>query len=210
MGGSLKDFSHDQLEVFREIGNIGAGNATTALASLLDKKMTMSVPEVKILPFNEITNILNGPENIVAGVMIDMKGDLQGYILLVLEARDAQKMIAILTEADPEFMSEEDLEALDLTDLTEIANILVGAYLSAISAMTGLTIIPSVPELTIDMAAAILSVPAIEYGKIGDSVLFLGTQFTDEKQKLHGHFFLIPDFTSYKILLNSLGLPVDE
>ncbi len=210
MGGSLKDFSNDQLEVFREIGNIGAGNATTALASLLDKKMTMSVPEVKILPFNEITNILNGPENIVAGVMIDMSGDLQGYILLVLDARDAQKMIAILTEADPEAMSEADLEALDLTDLTEIANILVGAYLSAISAMTGLTIIPSVPELTIDMAAAIMSVPAIEYGKIGDSVLFLGTQFTDEKQKLHGHFFLIPDFTSYKILLNSLGLPVDE
>ena len=210
MGGSLKDFSNDQLEVFREIGNIGAGNATTALASLLDKKMTMSVPEVKILPFNEITNILNGPENIVAGVMIDMKGDLQGYILLVLEARDAQKMIAILTEADPEAMSEAALNSLDLTDLTEIANILVGAYLSAISAMTGLTIIPSVPELTIDMAAAILSVPAIEYGKIGDSVLFLGTQFTDEKQKLHGHFFLIPDFSSYKILLNSLGLPVDE
>ena len=210
MGGSLKDFSNDQLEVFREIGNIGAGNATTALASLLDKKMTMSVPEVKILPFNEITNILNGPENIVAGVMIDMKGDLQGYILLVLEARDAQKMIAILTEADPDIMSEAALTSLDLTDLTEIANILVGAYLSAISAMTGLTIIPSVPELTIDMAAAILSVPAIEYGKIGDSVLFLGTQFTDEKQKLHGHFFLIPDFSSYKILLNSLGLPVDE
>ncbi len=210
MGGSLKDFSNDQLEVFREIGNIGAGNATTALASLLDKKMTMSVPEVKILPFNAITNILNGPENIVAGVMIDMSGDLQGYILLVLDARDAQKMIAILTEADPDEMSESDLNALDLTDLTEIANILVGAYLSAISAMTGLTIIPSVPELTIDMAAAIMSVPAIEYGKIGDSVLFLGTQFTDEKQKLHGHFFLIPDFTSYKILLNSLGLPVDE
>ncbi len=210
MGGSLSDFSNDQLEVFREIGNIGAGNATTALASLLDKKMTMSVPEVKILPFNEVTNILNGPENIVAGVMIDMKGDLQGYILLVLDARDAQKMIAILTEVDPDALSEEDLNALDLTDLTEIANILVGAYLSAISAMTGLTIIPSVPELTIDMAAAIMSVPAIEYGKIGDSVLFLGTQFTDEKQKLHGHFFLIPDFTSYKILLNSLGLPVDE
>ncbi len=210
MGGSLSDFSSDQLEVFREIGNIGAGNATTALASLLDKKMTMSVPEVKILPFNDITHILNGPENIVAGVMINMSGDLQGYILLVLDAKDAQKMIAILTEVDPETLSEADLNALDLTDLTEIANILVGAYLSAISAMTNLTIIPSVPELTIDMAAAIMSVPAIEYGKIGDSVLFLGTQFSDEKRKLNGHFFLIPDFTSYKILLGSLGLAIDE
>lgn len=209
MGGSLKDFNTDQLDVFKEIGNIGAGNAATALASLLDKRMGMSVPTVRIMPFNEITDILNGPENIVAGVMINMSGDMSGYVLLVLDSEDAHKLVSILTGETPDPSAPNDFESVDLTALTEIANILVGAYLMAISTMTGLTIIPSVPELTVDMAAAIMSVPAIEYGKIGDSVLFLGTQFSDENETINGHFFLIPDFNSYKVLLNSLGLPVE-
>lgn len=209
MGSSFKDFSSDHLDVFREIGSIGAGNAATALASLLGKRMGMSVPTVKILPFNEITDILNGPENIVAGVMIHMSGDLSGYILFVLDAADARRMVSVLTSEEFDPSSEASFESIDLSALTEIANILVGAYLSAISSMTGLTIIPSVPALSVDMAAAIMSVVAIEYGKIGDSVLFLGTEFKDEGRTMNCHFFLIPDYNSYKILLNSLGLSVE-
>ena len=204
----IDNMSQEQLDVFKEIGNIGAGNAATALAAMLDRRMTMTVPHVEIVPFQKITDILNGPESIVAGVLVGMEGDLNGSILLVMNKNDAEMMVAILTGRD---MSELDLYAFtedDNSALTEIANILVGAYISAISAMTGLRIVPSVPDLTVDMAGAIMSVLMIEYGKMGDAVLFLETAFVDSEGSMSGHFFLIPDLPSYTTLLQSLGIMV--
>jgi len=196
------------LDVFKEIGNIGAGHAASALAGLLDRRITMSVPEASVVPFNEIVNVLEGPETLVAGVLIDVSGDLNGYILLLLGMNDAMSMLAHALEeperdtTDPDF----DLTEMERDALLEIANILVGSFLSAISSFSGLGATPSVPQLSIDMLGAILSIATIEYGQIGDSVLFLKTKFNDSEGEINGHFFLIPDYSSYKMLLNALGL----
>ena len=196
------------LDVFKEIGNIGAGHAASALAGILDRRISMSVPEASVLPFTEIVNVLDGPETLVAGVLIDVSGDLNGYILLLLSMEDAMAMVAQALHdeerdtTDPNF----ELSELEKDTLLEIANILVGSFLSAISSFSGLGATPTVPQLAIDMLGAILSIAMIEYGKIGDSVLFLKTQFNDLAGDVNGHFFLIPDYNSYKILLNALGL----
>jgi len=196
------------LDVFKEIGNIGAGHAASALAGLLDRKITMSVPDASVVPFNDIVNVLEGPETLVAGVLIDVSGDLNGYILLLLGMKDAMSMLAHALEEperdtnDPDF----DLTEMEKDALLEIANILVGSFLSAISSFSGLGATPSVPQLSIDMLGAILSIATIEYGQIGDSVLFLKTKFNDCEGEINGHFFLIPDYSSYKMLLNALGL----
>jgi len=196
------------LDVFKEIGNIGAGHAASALAGILDRRISMSVPEASVLPFTEIVNVLDGPETLVAGVLIDVSGDLNGYILLLLSMSDAMAMVAqalhdeVRDTTDPGF----ELTELEKDTLLEIANILVGSFLSAISSFSGLGATPTVPQLAIDMFGAILSIAMIEYGKIGDSVLFLKTQFNDLAGDVNGHFFLIPDYNSYKILLNALGL----
>lgn len=202
----LRNLNDMQLSVFQEIGNIGAGNATTALASLLGRQMRMTVPKVEVVPFKNIADILGGPENVVVGIMVQMSGDLKGFVLLVENAEDATKMINILTGDQSPVPEDFNFSEMQLSALTEISNILVGAYLSAISSMTGLNIVPSVPELTIDMACAIMSVPAIAYGAIADGVLFLQTQFTDDNQAMNGHFFMIPDLESYNIMLHSLGI----
>lgn len=197
------------IDTFREIGNIGSGNAATSLAAILDMRISMSVPEVEVVPFSHIINILNGAENLVVGVLVNMSGDLNGYILMILEMHDAFEMSSIALRRKkplPEVITPEMLDELDRSTITEIANILVGSYLSAICAMTSLSVTPSVPQLAIDMVGAIISIVLVEYGKIGDSVLFLKTQFSDLEKKLSGHFFLIPDFESYKILMRSLGL----
>jgi chemotaxis protein CheC len=102
--------------------------------------------------------------------------------------------------------AEEPLSELEQSALEEIVNILVGAYLSAIHSMTDLSVRPEVPQITVDMVGAIVSVATIEYGQVGDSMLFLKTQFRDVEKEMAGHFFLIPDFSSYKILIESLGL----
>ena len=196
------------LDVFKEIGNIGAGHAASALAGLLDRRISMSVPEASVLPFSDIVDVMDGPETIVTGVLIDVSGDLNGYILLLLAMDDAMAMVSqALHEperdtTDPDF----ELTELEKDTLLEIANILVGSFLSAITSFSGLGATPTVPQLSIDMLGAILSIALIEYGKIGDSVLFLKTQFNDLAGDINGHFFLIPDYNSYKILLNALGL----
>ena len=209
MPEELHNVCESSIDTFREIGNIGSGNAATSLAAILNMQISMSVPEVEIVPFDHIINILNGPENLVVGVLVNMSGDLNGYILMILEMSDAYEMASMALQKEkpmPQVLTPEILDEMDCSTLTEIANILVGSYLSAICAMTSLRVIPSVPQLAIDMVGAIISIVLIEYGKIGDSVLFLKTQFSDVHKKLAGHFFLIPDFASYNILMNSLGL----
>ena len=141
-------------------------------------------------------------------MLVDVSGDLNGYILLMLCMSDAMSMVAhalgepVRDTTAPDF----ELTELERDTLSEIANILVGSFLSAISSFTGLSATPSVPQMAIDMLGAIISIATIEYGKIGDSVVFLKTQFNDLEGEISGHFFLIPDYNSYKILLKSLGL----
>ena len=210
MGGSNNNNSIKHLDVFKEIGNIGAGNAASALAGILNKKIVMSVPEAEVVPFSAIRDVLNGPETPVAGVLIAISGQLDGYILLLLEMKDAMSMVSqALGESAPahnESTGLPELSDLERDTIIEIANILVGSFLSAISSLTKLRITPSVPQIAIDMLGAIISIATIEYGMIGDTVLFLKTQFLDAEKETVGHFFLIPDYDSYKILIDSLGL----
>ena len=202
------NFAVKNLDVFKEIGNIGAGNAASALAGLLNRKITMSVPDASVVPFSSILGLLDGPETLVAGVLIDFSGELNGYIMLLLGMKDAMAMVSQALGEPPRDTDAPDFALTDLEcdTLVEISNILVGSFLSAISSFTGLTARPTVPQIAIDMLGAIISFATIEYGKIGDSVLFLKTQFNDIAGDISGHFFLIPDYNSYKILLNALGL----
>lgn len=198
----------NQLDVFKEIGNIGAGNAASALAKMLNRKIVMTVPDSSFVPFNSIVNVLEGPETLVAGVLIDVSGDLNGYIMLVLDMKDAMAIVAQALGDAPRDTTKASFKMTDLESdtLHEIANIIVGSFLSAISSFTGLSVKPSVPQMSVDMLGAIISVATIEYGRIGDSVLFLKTQFNDPDDEIQGHFFLIPDYESYKKLVSTLGL----
>ena len=198
------------LDVFKEIGNIGAGNAASALAGLLNRRITMTVPDATVVPFSTIANVLDGPETLVSGVLVDISGDLNGYILLLLGMEDAMAMISQALQQDKRDVKTPDFELTEMErdTIIEIANILVGSFLSAISGFTGLKVVPTVPQLAVDMLGAIISIATIEYGMIGDTVLFLNTQFNDSGGDINGHFFLIPDYSSYKILLESLGLEV--
>lgn len=200
----LDDLSNIQLDVLREIGNIGAGNAVTALARLLDRKIDMAVPIVKILEFHEVSETLGGAEIPVVGILLKMTGDLTGNIMFILQQSAARMLVNLLMGRPLE--AEQEFSEMDISALKEIGNILTGSYLSALSALTNLKIMPSIPDLAIDMAGAILSVPAIEFGKVGDTVLYIETEFAEGNEKVVGDFFLVPDFDTYDILLKALGV----
>lgn len=200
---SIEDLNNLHLDVLREIGNIGAGNAATALAGLINKRIDMNVPSVKILDFNDVSAVLGGEEIVVSGVYFEVEGDIEGNIMFLLDLRSAKVLTNILMgREDPS----DELDEMDHSALQEIGNILSGAYISSLSSLTNLNIKISIPSLCIDMAGAIISVPAIQFGYMGDKVLLIETILQDGNDTVKGNFFLIPEAKSFKTLLNSLGV----
>ncbi|MBO4615872.1 MAG: chemotaxis protein CheC [Lachnospiraceae bacterium] len=199
---SLESMSEQYYDVLKEIGNIGAGNATTALAQMLQCKVDMKVPQVKLLDFNEVGAMMGGEEQIMAGIYLCVEGDITGSIMFLLKKDAAKHLVAKLMGME---LPGEDLDEIGTSALKEIGNIITGAYLNSLSTLTNLKIFPSVPDLTIDMAGAILSVPAIEFGTLGDKILLIQTQFTDDCE-LDGYFILVPDLESYGKILGALGI----
>jgi chemotaxis protein CheC len=201
---NFNNLDDTHMDVLREIGNIGAGNAVTALAKLLNKKVDMDVPKVKVMKFKDVSEILGGAEIPVVGLLLNVEGDITGSIMFILKSDAARTLVNILMGRSLEDCKE--FEEMELSALQEIGNILASSYLSSLSGLTGLNIMPSVPELAIDMAGAILSVPAIQFGTIGDSVLYIETGFFEGSTRVVGDFFLVPDTDSYEILLKALGV----
>jgi chemotaxis protein CheC len=191
-------------DVLREIGNIGAGNATTALAQMLNTKVDMHVPKVDLLEFSEVGEAMGGEEQIMAGIYLIVEGDISGSIMFLLEKSSAKALVAKLMGTTSE-NPDGEFDEMELSALKEIGNIITGSYLSSLSTLTNLNIYPTPPDICIDMCGAILSVPAIEFGAISDKMLLIATEFTDDI-KLEGYFILVPDLESYDKILTSLGM----
>ena len=190
-------------DVLKELGNIGAGNATTALSQMLNMKIDMNVPKVALVGFDKLTSTICGEEEIVVGIYLSLEGDVSGSMMFMLDENSAHCLVNQLMGRNVN--DTEPFSEMDLSALQEIGNIIAGAYLSSLSTLTKLTITSSVPCLSIDMAGAILSVPAIEFGKLGDKALLIETQFGDEVL-INGYFILIPELESYDMILTSLGI----
>ena len=201
---TLESMSTTYFDVLKELGNIGAGNATTALASMLQCKVDMKVPQVRVLDFKDVGALLGGEEQEMAGVYLAVEGDIKGSILFLVKKEVAHHLVKKLMGD----MATDEFGEMERSALKEISNIITGSYLNALSTMTNLLIYPSVPDLAIDMAGAILSVPAIEFGIMGDKILLIQSQISDDIE-IDGFFIMIPDMESYGKILKSLGIPVN-
>ena len=202
---SLEKVSESYFDVLKEIGNIGAGNAMTALSQMLQCKVDMKVPQVRLLEFSEVGAIMGGEEQIMVGVFLGVEGDVTGSMMFLVEAKSAKHLInKLMMGMAPEGDEFTDME---MSAMQEVGNIITGAYLNSLSTLTNLKIYPTPPSLTVDMAGAILSVPAIQFGIMGDNILLIQSQFYDDVE-IDGYFILIPDLESYSKILTSLGIPV--
>ncbi|MBO5335984.1 MAG: chemotaxis protein CheC [Lachnospiraceae bacterium] len=203
---SLEKVTENYFDVLKEIGNIGAGNAMTALSQMLQCKVDMKVPQVKLLEFSEVGALMGGEEQIMLGVYLGVEGDITGSMMFLVEQQSAKHLInKLMMGMAPEGDTFSDIE---LSAMQEVGNIITGAYLNSLSSLTNLKIFPTPPALTVDMAGAILSVPAIQFGIFCDRILLIQSQFYDDIS-IDGYFILIPDIESYSKILTSLGIPVD-
>ncbi len=201
---NLENVTEQYFDVLKELGNIGAGNATTALAQMLNTKVDMSVPQVKLLDFKDVGDLMGGAEQIMTGIYLSVEGDINGSIMFLLGMKAARHLVNMLmgvTDKDESVPFDET----ELSAIKEVGNIITGSYLNAMSMITNLKLLPSVPFIAIDMAGAILSVPAIEFGMMGDKILLIETSFFDT-ETLSGYFILLPDMDGYAKILTSLGM----
>lgn len=193
-----------QLEVLKEIGNIGSGNATTALAEILNKRIDMRNPKAELMDITMLPELVGGPETLVLGILIRLSGDIEGMILFLLEQSSAHRLANKLLGRTSE--NEDTFGEMDCSALQEIGNIIAGAYLNSISVLTKLTINTSIPYLANDMAGAILSVPAIEFAKVGEKALLIQSVIGEHETVVNGYFILIPTEQSNEKIFTSLGL----
>lgn len=200
---SLDNVNSMYMDVLREIGNIGAGNATTSLASMINSKIDMNVPKVELMEASKLSTAICPEEEIIVGIFLEVKHDITGSMMFLMRMDSAHYLVNKLMGKDPE--NRDDFDEMDLSAMKEIGNIIAGAYLSALSAMTNLNISPTVPYISIDMAGAILSIPAIQFGQYGDNALLIETAFGGDTM-LQGYFILLPELDSYDKILTSLGI----
>ncbi|MBN1076753.1 chemotaxis protein CheC [Clostridium botulinum] len=194
------NFNSMQLDALKEVSNIGAGNAATALSVMISEKIDMTVPSVNIVKLEDIIE-LNSEEE-VAGIVIRVLGDISGNILLIFNANRAKAMIERLAGCEEYITSE-----LGKSVLCEITNIITGSYMNAIAKFTNLKIIPSVPAVAYDMISAILTTTFIESCQYEENILDIETVFLDDTQEEIGaHFYYVPMPGSLEKILQSIGV----
>ncbi len=200
---TLEDVNNQYLDVLKELGNIGAGNATSAIANMLGMKIDMNVPNIRLMEVSMLGRAVGEEDQTIVGIFLEVENDINGSMMFLLDIPSARYLVNKLMMQ--EVGEDVPFGEMELSALKEIGNIIAGSYLSALSSLTNLVIVPSVPYIAVDMAASILSVPAIEFGQYGDNALLIQTEICADVL-INGYFILMPEQDSYEQILQSLGI----
>ena len=199
------ELNSTKLDVLREIGNIGAGNATAALSVMMNSNLRMEVPIVRVLDFNEIPDLVGGADTIVTAVLTHFDGEINGMTLFILELEEAKNLICtMLGKSNSEELNEFDHMARSA--LKEVGNILMSSYISSICTLANFQLHTDPPAICIDMAASVLSMPISELGQIDDKALIIDSKFLDNQRPVNGLLMFVADEESFNRIFESLGI----
>lgn len=193
-----------QLDAMREIGNIGAGNTATALSQIVNKKIDMNVPQVSIVPIEDVPDLVGGPDALIVAIFLRVYGKAPGNILFLMPKENAFYLVDDLMGRP--HGTTQTLDEMDVSALKEVGNILAGSYLNAFFHFTSLSMLPSIPSLAIDMAGAVLNIVLVQLGQMGDHAMVIETKFLAEDDSINGHFFLVPDPGSLTTIVKAVGV----
>lgn len=190
MEDKYSDLDALKTDVLKEVANIGAGNAATALAKLIRQPVKMTVPAVHNLSFDQVADVVGGAEAIVAGILQEVSGDLKADLLLLLPWSQACVILDLLLGRGVK--QSFALDALEASALEELGNILANSFLNALAKFTKLKFCPRVPALAVDMAGAVLSLPLARLGERVEQALVIDTEFHHQQRYVTGYFLFIP------------------
>lgn len=197
----VRALSRAQLDALREVANIGAGHAATALSQITDQQIMISVPQLNIAAIGDVPNQIAGPEEPVAAVLMRLEGDLTGLTLLVFPHPIALKIAGLMMRR-----SVSQLGEIEVSALKEAGNILSAAYLNALADFMKMTLMPSPPSMTVDMSDAVLSSTYLETVQGSEFVFCVESEFQleDQAERLRGFFLLLPDVQSLHEILRTI------
>ena len=202
---TYKQLTEEHLDALREISNVGMGHAATALSQMVGQTIHLHVPQVTMTDIADVPDLLGGPEQVVVGITLQVRGDAQGNILLVFPLESAERMVCQLLGRD---RVDDVFDEMGISTVKEVGNILASSYLGAMGSLLNLSLLPSIPLLANDMAGAVIYFLLIELSEEGNQALMIETEFhgssTDDKL-IHGHFFLMPDPTSLEVITDAVG-----
>ena len=203
----VRDLKESQLDAMREVANIGAGHAATALSQMTNRKIMITVPRVNVRPLEEACDIVGTPGEVIAAILMHMMGDLTGRALLMFPQPSARTICDFLLRR--EMGTTQNFGEMEKSALKEAGNILASAYLNALSDFMGMMLVPSVPSLTIDLSGAILTSAHLNFGHDRDYAFCVETSFRVEgtNDSLGGHFLLLPDIASVRSIFDAIRLP---
>ena len=193
-----------EMDTLREIGSIGTGNAATALSQMMNRPVRITLPEVRIMGYNEAIEWIGGPEEVTAGVLVKMSGDVGGIMLSVQKLELVN--IVLETMLGESVTSYEGLNELARSAMVEIGNIMISTFINALSGLADLNIKLTVPAFAVDMQGAILTVPMAEYGGMSDYLMAIGGNFVCDGKEVPCHVLLSPDLRSLDFLLRKRGV----
>lgn len=201
---SYDQLSHLELDTLREIGSIGTGNAATALSEMLQREVRITMPEVRIMGYNEAIEWIGGPEEITAGVLVRLSGQIAGIMLSVQPLEFVNLALeSMLSRGITEYGQ---LTELENSALVEVGNIMISTFINALSGLADVNIDLTVPAFTVDMQGAILAVPMAEYGGQSDYIMTIGGNFVCDNKQVPCRLLLSPDIRSLNVLLRKLGV----
>ena len=202
---NVLNITRDQLDALREIGNIGSGNAASALAQFLNRKIDMDVPNASIMDLNEIPNLVGGPNQTILGIFLKIMGEISGRFLLMIPEKTSIKMLQYLIPGC-EVKSLTQIGEMEGSCMKEIGNILAGAFLNALSVLTQTPMLNSLPSINFDYAGAMIDNVVADMSAVSDKVLRLETSFIEEEEDMRIHIFILPAPDSLKLLLQKIGV----
>jgi chemotaxis protein CheC len=202
----VRDLKESQLDAIREVANIGAGHAATALSQMTNRTIMITVPRVNVRPMEEACDTVGSPEDVVAAILMHMMGDLTGRALLLFPQQAARTLCDFLLRR--QLGTTSAFGTMEQSALKEAGNILGSAYLNALSDFMGMMLVPSIPSLVIDLNGAILSSAHLNFGHDRDYAFCVETAFRIEgaTEPLAGHFLLLPDLASLRSIFDAIRL----
>ena len=201
---TYEEMNELEMDILKEIGSIGGGNAATALSSMLSAKVNMSLPKVEILDFNEALSNVGDPEEVVAAILVEMSGELSGIMLFILTKQFSDEILfRMLGKTEANFF---ELEEIDSSVLMEIGNIVISSYITAMASLVNMSVELSVPQLAVNMLGGIMSVPIAMMGQHSDRIMMITGEFKIDGKALNSNMLLLPDVESLNVLMKKLGV----
>jgi len=191
-----------EFDALREVGNIGVGNATTALSKILGKKIAINIPETKFVKIEKFSNELGGAENIVMSLYLSFSGDLSGQCLFAFEEKDALEIVDLMMGQN--VGTSKKFGSMEESAFMEMSNIFTGAYLSALANMLSMRIMPSVPNIANDMVQSVADLMLIKISRAADELLCVKAKILVDGHNINGKFIILFDDASLDKVLKYL------